>query len=584
MARGETSNTGTVSERRRLAAVARGEATADLYVRGGTLLNVYTGELYPANVAVAGERIAYVGARDEMVGPRTTIVDAAGRVVVPGYIDPHVHPAHLVTPSALARHLLPLGTTTVFADTLQFWELGGLRAFRAAADAFARSPLKFYWMIRPHAQSRTTDEPRRYPVRDLVAAMAHPWAVAIGEVTRWPDAWAGAPGLLRRLDVAHARGRRVEGHTAGAAGERIAAIAAAGFTSDHEPITAREVLDRARQGIAVMLRHSSLRPDLTGLLDALKDAPGLASRAMLTADGSMPAFIRDHGFVDHLVRLALERGVPPVDAYRMVTLNPATYYGLDAHLGGIAPGRYADLCLLEDLSEPRPEVVVARGRIAARAGRLLVDVKEPPWRRVFARPEARLDVRWRARPEDFRLPPRERYPVLDLVSTVISRLDERPLRAGDLHAALVDRAGKWIAPGVVAGFGERVDGLASTITTDFHILVLGRRPEAMARAVNRLLARRGGIVIVEGDDVVFELPLPIGGVMARGSLPEAAAAEDALRAALVARGYPHHDPLFTLFFLAADFLPAVRLTPRGVWDVKRARVLLPARRRHSRFR
>jgi adenine deaminase len=571
----------SVRQRRRLTAVARGEAPADLYVRGGTLLNVYTGEIYPANVAIAGERIAYVGLRDDMVGPRTAAVDADGRILVPGYIDPHVHPAHMVTPAGLARHLLPLGTTTVFADTLQIWELGGLRAFRTVADALAASPLKFYWMIRVHAQARSTDEPRRYALRDLARALDHPWAFAAGEVTRWPEVWGGSADLLGRLDLALRRGQRVEGHTAGAAAEKIAAIAAGGLSSDHEPITAGEVLDRARQGIAVMLRESSLRPDLVGLLDALKEAPGLASRLMLTADGSMPAFIRDHGFVDHLIRVALERGVAPLDAYRMATLNPATYLGRDADLGGIAPGRFADLCLLRDLAEPRPDVVIARGRLAARDGRTLVDVPEPDWRRAFVTPEARLTVRWRARAEDFRLPRRPTYPVARLVSAVITRLEERALADGDLHAALVDRGGRWVAPGVVAGFGGAIDGLASTITTDFNVLVLGRRPEAMARAVNRLLDVRGGVVLVDGEGIALEVPLPLGGVMTDTSVEEAAAREDALRAALVARGYPHHEPLFTLFFLAADFLPFVRLSPRGVWDVKQARVLLPRRARQG---
>jgi adenine deaminase len=569
------------SQRRRLTAVARGQAPADLYVRGGTLLNVYTGEIYPANVAIVGERIAYVGPSDAMAGSRTATLDAAGRVLVPGYIDPHVHPAHMVTPSGLARHLLGLGTTTVFADTLQIWELGGLRAFRTVADALARSPLKFYWMIRVHAQARSLDEARRYRPRDIARALAHPWSFAAGEVTRWPDVWGGDPDLLARLDLALRRGQRVEGHTAGAAGEKIAAIAAGGLSSDHEAITAREVLDRARQGIAVMLRESSLRPDLGGLLDALKEAPALASRLMLTADGSMPAFIRDHGFVDHLIRVALARGIAPIDAYRMATLNPATYLGRDADLGGIAPGRYADLCLLRDLAEPRPEVVVARGRVAAREGRTLVDVPEPDWRRAFTSAPARLTVRWRARPDDFALPRRPTYPVMRLVSAVIARLEERPLAQGDLHAALLDRAGRWVAPGVVAGFGDRLDGLASTITTDFNILVLGRRPEAMARAVNRLLDLRGGVVVVDADRVAFEMPLPLGGVMTGRSVLEVAAQEDTLRAALVARGYPHHEPLFTLFFLAADFLPFVRLSPRGVWDVKQGRVLLPRRARRA---
>src|SRR5215813_12878216 len=113
-------NAMTIAARRRLTAVARADAPADLYLRGGTILNVYTGELYPANVAVAGERIAWVGTGEATVGPRTRVLDVAGRVLVPGYIDPHVHVGNLVTPSAFARHLLPLGTTAVFADTLQF--------------------------------------------------------------------------------------------------------------------------------------------------------------------------------------------------------------------------------------------------------------------------------------------------------------------------------------------------------------------------------------------------------------------------------------------------------------------------------
>ena len=572
-----------IRQRQTLTAVARGQAPADLYVRGGTLLNVYTGELYPASVAIKGDRVAYVGRRDDMVGARTRVLDVGGRILCPGYIDPHAHPAHLVTPSAMARHVVPLGTTTVFADTLQFWELGGLRAFRVVADALARSPLRFYWMIRTHAQSRSIDEDRRYRLPDLARALQHPAAVAAGEVTRWPDAWGGQSDMLNRLALARGLGRRVEGHTAGASGEKMAAIAAAGFTSDHEPITASEVLSRARNGIAVMLRESSLRPDLAGLLDALKAAPALASRLMLTCDGSMPAFILANGFMDHALRVALDRGVPPIDAYRMATLNAATYDGLDADLGAVAPGRYADVCVLRDLAEPRPETVIAGGRVAAQDGEMLARVPEVPWHRAFTSPAARLTVRWRARAEDFVLPARERYPVVRLVSAVITRLEERPLAPGDLPAALVDRGGRWVAPAVVAGFAdERLDGLAATITTDFNIIVLGREPSAMARAVNRLLDLHGGIVIAGREGIAYELALPLGGIMTRGALADAARWEQGLRAALVARGYPHHEPAFTLFFLAADFLPSVRLTSRGVWDVKRTRVLLPARRLRGR--
>ena len=186
---------------------------------------------------------------------------------------------------------------------------------------------------------------------------------------------------------------------------------------------------------------------------------------------------------------------------------------------------------------------------------------------------------WRARPEDFELPRRVRYPVIQLVSAVITRLEERPMESGDLHAALLDRGGRWVAPGVVAGFADRVDGFATTTSTDFNLLTLGRRPEAMARAVNRLLDLHGGVVLVEGERIVYELALPLGGIMTRASVDEAARSEDELRRHLAERGYAHHEPLYSLFFLAADFLPTVRLSPRGVWDVKRSRVLLPSRRR-----
>jgi len=422
-------------ERAALVAVARGDAVADCVVRGGLLLNVYTGECYPASVAIKGERIAYVGARDDMVGPRTEVIDATGRTLVPGYIEPHAHPWNLGTPAVLARHVLPLGTTTIFADNLLIYALAGVTGFERTVAALARGPVKFYWMVRPHGQFRALDEGARFPVAALARMLDNPWAAAVGEVTRWTDLVAGRPELLERLALGHARGKRIEGHTAGANAERVAVLAAAGLTSDHEPITAQEALDRARQGIALMLRQSSLRPDLRGLLAPFVKA-GALGRIMLTTDGSTPAFVAEHGFVDGLVRIAMEEGVPPVEAYRMVTLNPATYYGKDADLGGIAPGRFADILLLEDLTEPRPRAVIARGRLLARDGRLLTRVPEPPWREIFTPRVTRFDRPWRLTPEDFALPPGP-LPAMRLVSTVITALEERPFAPGDLHAALV---------------------------------------------------------------------------------------------------------------------------------------------------
>ena len=564
-------------ERGRLVAVARGDVAADRYVRGGLLLNVYTGEVYPANVAIAGERIAYVGQRDDMVGARTDVVDASGHTLVPGYIEPHAHPWVFTTPTALARHVLPLGTTTIVGDNLVAYLLGGVAGFERAAAAVGRGPLRYYWMVRPHSQARGAGERRRFPLPAMRRMLRHPSVLAVGEVTRWHDVLAGEPGLLERIGLAAEAGKRVEGHTAGASAEKIGALVAAGFTSDHEPITGREALDRARLGLAVMLRQSSLRRDLRVLLEPFT-ASALLARLMLTTDGSTPAFIAEHGFVDSLVRHALEAGIPPVEAYRMVTVNPAAYYGRDHELGGIAPGRYADVLLLRDLAEPRPDVVIARGRVAARQGRLLARVPEPAWDAIFTRRATGFDRAWSIHPDELVLPSGP-LPIIKLVSAVITRLEERPMADGDLHAALLDRRGEWIVTTAVAGFASTLDGLATTLSTDQNVLVLGRRPEAMARAVNRLIRLRGGLVIVDGDRVVFELPLPVGGMMSRRPLAEVALAERRLETLLAERGHRFHAPVYSLLFLTADFLPAVRLTADGVWDVKSGRLLRPRRRR-----
>ncbi len=188
----------------------------------------------------------------------------------------------------------------------------------------------------------------------------------------------------------------------------------------------------------------------------------------------------------------------------------------------------------------------------------------------------RFDRAWRLTPEDFALPPGP-LPAMRLVSTVITALEERPFAPGDLHAALVDRRGEWITVTALAGFATEVDGLAATLSTDYQIVAVGRSREALARAVNRVVAVKGGIVLVEGERVIFELGLPVGGLMSTRPLPELAAKERELKALLAARGYPFHDPIFTLYFMVADFLPVVRLSSRGVWDVKRGRVLAPSR-------
>jgi adenine deaminase len=255
---------------------------------------------------------------------------------------------------------------------------------------------------------------------------------------------------------------------------------------------------------------------------------------MLTTDGSSPAFHLESGMTDHLVRIAIDEGIDPVEVYRMVTLNPAVYFGLENRLGGIAPGRDADILVLNDLHEPTPEFVISKGRIMSEKGSLLAPFPEPEWKRFSNGLEKKS--KWRATKDFFEIPSRGlaeeekiSFPVIRLISTVITRIKwvEFPVRRGlvDLSAvdgfcrvAALDRRGAWIANGILEGYADRIEGIASTFNTAMQILVIGQNPSAMASAVNRVVRMGGGIAAIEKGEVAFESPLSIGGMMSEKPL------------------------------------------------------------------
>ncbi|BBL79229.1 putative adenine deaminase YerA [Rubrobacter xylanophilus] len=578
-------------EHRRLLAVARGEEPPDLLVRGGTVANVYSGELLRADVAVSGGAIAYVGQSPPAPGPDTHVVEAGDAIVAPGYIEAHTHPWVLYDPVSLAGVAATLGTTTVVADTLFFHLQMGPERLAWMLDDLRGLPVNYLWVARLISQSEFPGERRLFSPEAAADLLAREDVIGTAEITRWPALAAGDGHLLEGIARARQANKVSDGHTGGASEARLPALVAAGITADHEAISAGEALSRLRLGLWTMLRHSSLRPDLPELLRAVTEEGVSTRRLILTTDGSSPEHIAEHGLVDGLLRTAVEGGVDPIQALRMVTLNPATWMRRDHELGGLAPGRRADILLLPDLSSFRPETVICGGRIVAEGGDLLVPLPSPDWEGYGARP--RFDPSLPL--EDPRLypprstDPRGKIPVVELVSAVITRLREESLPEAEglvrlrgapgelLYAALVDREGRGVSRALLSNFaGERLEGLASTYNTTTQLLVVGRDPRAMGRAAARVRQMGGGIAIVADGRVVFELPLPVCGMMSPGSFAEVVSHNRRLSGELRSRGYPFHDILYTLLFLTCDFLPAVRLTPRGLLEVKSGRVLAPA--------
>lgn len=588
----------TLDEIRTLLDVSAGRRPADLYLDGGTLLNVYSGELYPANVAIAGQRIAYVGSGHAMAGSETRVLRLAGKILAPGYIDPHTHITGMTTPVEFAREVLRTGTTTLVADTHHILLLTPPERIRELLAVLSSMPALILWFLRLHGASHLPEE-TAFSLDRLRGFLDVDEIRAVGEVTRWPAVYHGDGDLLQKIALALASGRRVEGHAPGASYERLAALAAAGWSSDHEAITPDEVMSRLRAGVYTMLRHSSLRPDLPLLAPAITEARARSARLMLTADGPEATTIADHGYMDHVIRQAMTSGIPPALAYQMATLTPATYYGLDEEIGGIGPGRRADIVVLDDLRNPTPELVLAQGKIAVREGTCVAEFPDVDWTRFFP---PRFRPLWEPQPSLFELPVGAlahsaavpgggtgsgsvaRFPVIHLENSVITRRVDIPMPVRDgllepppevVRLVLADPLGRWIVRGAVANFVTRLGGLASSFNVVAHLMVFGQDPQDMARAARRLLEIGGGIVIVERGVTVLEIPLPIGGMMSPERLPEIASRAHRLYAFLRERGYAHTDPHYTLLFLPLDSLPDIRITYRGVWDVRRGKVLIP---------
>ena len=575
----------------RLLAAAKGRRSADLVLEGGQVANVYSGEILPADVAVSAGRIAYVGPdANRLAGEKTRILNVRGKFLVPGYVEPHAHPWVIYNPVTFAEEVVRRGTTTLIYDNLFFFQLCSTPGFDRMIEDVARLPMSIFWTARLISQTTDPAELGPFKPRRILQLLKRPEFVASAEVTRWLDIWDGKSDVLKSMAEGLRIGKAVEGHTAGASYERIGAMTAAGLSSCHEAISMEETLDRLRMGLYVMLRHSSLRPDLKSLAGILRKEGLSNTRIMMTTDGPSPVFIQREGFCEMLYRLALEAGVPVMKVIQMLTLAPATYYRQDQTFGGIGPGRFADILVLDSPEAPFPRRVIARGREIARNGKLLVRFPPFRWRRYeFAPiPKSARGIT----PEIFGMKgggPKATLPVMEMMNAVISRQKDMVIpmthgRAdvggipGLLHAVWIDRNRTRIVNGLILGYADQIDGYASTFNTGLGVLVLGRDPKAMCQAARRVFVKGGGIVLVEEGKTIFEYSLPIGGMMCPEPFSTVAREMTRLTRMFEKRGFRFGDLLYSQLFMICDFLPDLKMTPVGLFRVKERAVLRPAER------
>jgi len=564
-----------------LLAAARGDQPADLVLRNARLVNVMSGEIHPADIAVAGRIV--IGWDDPAAGANRTarqVLDLDGRFVAPGFIDAHVHiESAMVPPAEFARAVVPHGVTTVITDPHEIGNVLGLDGIHFMLREAELAPLDV-WINAPSCVPATPLETSgaRLEADDLAALLAEPRMLGLAEVMNFPGVIAADPDVMAKL---HAfAGRPIDGHCPGLTGSALHAYAISGIRNDHESTTVEEAREKLRAGLTVFLREATNARNLRALLPLVS---AVTERHLcLCTDDRQPADLLEEGSIDHLIRIAIAEGIDPVTAIRLGTLNTAEHYGLHDR-GAVVPGRRADLVVFSDLAAPRAEIVFRGGEEVARDGRM---ISERPQRASSPLPPTvHLD------PDrlDFAIPATgSRVRVIGVIPDQLlteSLVVEATVRGGQavadpvrdlLKMAVVERhrgTGRT-GLGFVRGIGLREGAIASTVAHDHHnLVVIGADDASMRTAARAVAAANGGLAVARGSEVLALLPLPIAGLMSDRPIEEVRDSMRALLAAARDLGARLRDPFMAMSFLALEVIPSLKLTDVGLVDVDRFTVV-----------
>ena len=550
--------------------VARGHEPCDLVLRNARIVNVFSAEVYPGNIAIWGGRIVGIG---EYEGKKD--MDLGGAYVLPGLIDGHMHvESAMVKVQEFARSVVPRGTTSVICDPHEIANVHGLEGIHYILNTAKFSPVNIYVMLSscvPATEFETSGANLRG--FDLYPLLREKWVLGLGEVMNYPGVLREDEGLLDKISMTS--NKRIDGHAPGLTGRDLNAYIAAGVTSDHESTSIDEVLEKLRLGMYIMIREGSVTKNLRDLLPAV--TRDNLSRCFFVTDDRHPKDLLEKGHIDHMIKMAVREGLDPVSAIRMATINTAQYFGL-TDLGAIAPGYVADLVVVDSLKRFNVKAVFKNGRLVARDGEMVIPRPRMPEFTL----RSSINIKWLT-PEDFDIPAkRKRVKVINLVpDQIITRASVETAKVVEgkveadperdlLKVAVVERhrASDNIGLGIVRGFGLKKGAIASSVAHDSHnIVVVGTSSEDMLAAVVEISKMKGGLSVVRGGEPLAGLPLPVAGLMSEGTLPEVVEGLEVVRKAARRLGSKLDDPFMAMSFLALPVIPELKLTDKGLVDV-----------------
>jgi len=580
----------TKRELRRLVQGAMGEVKSDLIVTGGKLINVYSGEILDGmEIAVLDGRICYVGpGAAHARGEATKILDARGLYISPGFIDGHTHIGHYCRPYEYLQAYLPHGTTALMASCDELATVFGYRGLKLFLDEVEAHPLRVFTLISMVApQDPLLCQTATITNAEIEAALQDPRILGLGEIVSWLRLTQLDDEVLERLEMAWRNGKIIHGHTAGAKDQKLCAVAAVGISSCHEPIRVEDALERLRLGYWTMLREGSLRQDLEATLRPLIARGIDTQRLILVTDSMSPDDVEEIGHMDHVLRRAVSLGLSPLRAIQAVTLHPATYSGVEQEVGGIAPGRFADMALLESLESFRVQTTLIGGQVVAQEGQSLVQaapISVPQEMMHSLRLHSNIST------EQFMIRCPEENAKIRVIELLNQNITAEKVMSVDarkgyveadveqdlLKVAIFDRhdqIGK-IAMGFLKGFGAKIGAVGTTTVLDENtLLIAGGNDADMALCANALIESGGGMAVVNNGQMVEKIEFPAGGIFSLNPWRRVGQDLGRIHRCIRERGSQFERPLYALCFLPFVTLPSLRITARGLINAKERKIV-----------